>query len=44
MSIQKLKEAQSLKAKVLYYFETKKQHNVLKNSNIFLVIYSNYNF
>ena len=38
MSIKKLKEAQSLKAKkVLYYFETKKQHNVLKNSNIFHV-------
>ena len=37
MSIKKLKEAQSLKAKkVLYYFETK-QHNVLKNSNIFHV-------
>ena len=36
MSIQKLSEAQSLKAKkVLYYFETKKQHNLLKNSNIF---------
>ena len=36
MSIQKLSKAQSLKAKkVLYYFETKKQHNVLKNSNIF---------
>ena len=36
MSIKKLKEAKSLKAKkVLYYFETKRQHNVLKNSNIF---------
>ena len=36
MSIKKLNEAQSLKAKkILYYFETKKQHNILKNSNIF---------
>ena len=36
IKLKKLTEAQSIKAKkILYYFETKKQHNKLNNSNIF---------